>query len=122
MHQHSPASHSRGHHHGHGGTNRKALLTALSITTGIMVLEFIGGLITNSLALLSDAGHMLSDVGSLALSLAPLQLAARPFSPTKTYGFYFFEILAAFVNGVTLFIIAGLVIWEAMNVLPRRRQ
>lgn len=114
-------SHSQGHHHhhghghahAHGPNNKKGLTIALLITSGIMFLEFFGGLITNSLALLSDAGHMLSDAGSLALSLIAMTLAARPASPRKTYGFHRFEILAALFNGITLFVIAGFIIKEA---------
>lgn len=78
-----------------------------------MLLEFFGGLVTGSLALLSDAGHMLSDAGSLLLSLIAMSFAARPATSGKTYGFYRFEILAALFNGVTLFIIAGFIIQEA---------
>ncbi|WP_257351432.1 cation diffusion facilitator family transporter [Pseudalkalibacillus decolorationis] len=114
------------HHHHHPGHdhhhfdqqregNKKGLLIALLITTGIMVLEFVGGLITNSLALLSDSGHMLSDASSLALSLVAMWFASRPASPNKTYGFYRFEILAALFNGVTLFVIAGFIIYEAFG-------
>ncbi|XID90662.1 cation diffusion facilitator family transporter [Paenibacillaceae bacterium WGS1546] len=105
-----------GHHHHHDGNregNKKGLTIALIITSGIMVLEFAGGLITNSLALLSDAGHMLSDASALALSLVAFWFAARPASPNKTYGYYRFEILAALFNGVTLFVIAGFILWEA---------
>jgi len=111
--------HGHGHHHHHHGHdharegNKKGLTIALIITTGIMFLEFFGGLFTNSLALLSDSGHMLSDASSLGLSLFAIWFAARPPSPNKTYGFYRFEILAALFNGVTLFIIAGFIMWEA---------
>lgn len=116
--------HNHGHdHHGHSHShnhfeearegNKKGLIIALLITTGIMILEFFGGLITNSLALLSDSGHMLSDASSLFLSLVAIWFASRPASPNKTYGFYRFEILAALFNGVTLFIIAGFIVWEA---------
>ncbi|QKG85522.1 cation transporter [Kroppenstedtia pulmonis] len=107
------------HHHGHDHHdhtregNKKGLVIALVITAGIMLLEFFGGLLTNSLALLSDSGHMLSDASSLALSLVAIWFAARPPSPKKTYGFYRFEILAAFFNGVTLFFIAGFIVYEA---------
>lgn len=80
-----------------------------------MLLEFFGGLITNSLALLSDSGHMLNDAASLALSLVAMWFAVRPASPRKSYGFYRFEILAALFNGVTLFIIAGFIIKEAIE-------
>lgn len=121
-HHHHGHEHGHGHshdhhgHHHHGPTregNKKGLTIALTITTGIMLLEFFGGLITNSLALLSDSGHMLSDASSLALSLIAMWFAARPASPNKTYGFYRFEILAALFNGVTLFLIAGFIVYEA---------
>ncbi len=78
-----------------------------------MFIEFFGGLFTKSLTLLADSGHMLSDVSSLALSLIAMWFATRPPSSTKTYGFYRFEILAALFNGVTLFVIAGIIIREA---------
>ncbi|MGD6802943.1 cation diffusion facilitator family transporter [Rossellomorea aquimaris] len=120
-HHHGHAhGHDHGHHHGHDHTregNKKGLLIALIITTGIMVLEFFGGLITNSLALLSDSGHMLSDASSLALSLAAMWLAGRAASSAKTFGYYRFEILAALLNGVTLFLIAGFIVYEAYERL-----
>lgn len=78
-----------------------------------MLLEFFGGLVTGSLALLSDSGHMLSDAAALVLSLVAVRFAARPASPRNTYGFYRFEILAALFNGISLFVIAGFIIWEA---------
>ncbi|MCI1589975.1 cation diffusion facilitator family transporter [Heyndrickxia oleronia] len=116
-HHHSGDHH--GHHHGHSHFvetregNKKGLIIALMITAGIMLLEFFGGLVTNSLALLSDAGHMLSDTSSLILSLFAIWFAQRPASRNKTYGFYRFEILAALFNGLTLFIISGIIVWEA---------
>ncbi|GGF98183.1 cation diffusion facilitator family transporter [Paenibacillus abyssi] len=113
---HDHHGHSHGHHghaHSHMPNNKRGLTIALIITTGIMFLEFFGGLITNSLALISDAGHMLSDAGAIALSLVAMWFAAKPASPNKTYGFYRFEILAALFNGVTLFVIAGFIVKEA---------
>lgn len=95
--------------------NKRGLIIALSITTIIMVLEFFGGLFTNSLALLSDSGHMLSDASSMALSLVAIWFASRPPSSNKTYGYYRFEILAALFNGVTLFVIAGFIVKEAIQ-------
>lgn len=112
MGHHQHHSHSQGGH-AQGKNNLAALTTSLLITAGIMILEFFGGLFTNSLALLSDAGHMLSDTTSLGLSLFAAMLALKPPSPKKTYGFYRFEILAAFFNGLTLFAIAGFIVWEA---------
>lgn len=117
-----------GHHHHHGHShhdhhpvgeeregNKKGLLFALCITTGIMLLEFFGGMITNSLALLSDSGHMLSDAASLFLSLVAIYFASKAASSEKTYGFYRFEILAALFNGITLFVVSGFIIWEAYH-------
>ncbi|GFN33330.1 cation transporter [Paenibacillus curdlanolyticus] len=80
-----------------------------------MVLEFIGGLITNSLALLSDSGHMLSDTAAIALSLVAFWFAAKPATSAKTYGFHRFEILAALFNALTLFVIAGMIAVEAFH-------
>jgi cobalt-zinc-cadmium efflux system protein len=93
--------------------NQKVLWIAIGLTGIIMIVEVIGGLIANSLALLSDAGHMLTDVMSLALSLFALRLAMRPPSSTKTFGFYRMEILAALVNGTTLIFISGYILYEA---------
>ncbi|WP_260510310.1 cation diffusion facilitator family transporter [Paenibacillus typhae] len=114
-HSHTGHDHAHGHGHSHAPADRKGLLIALIITGGIMLLEFFGGLITDSLALLSDSGHMLSDTASLALSLVAMIFAVRPASAKNTYGFYRFEIMAALFNGVTLFVIAGFIIWEAVK-------
>jgi cobalt-zinc-cadmium efflux system protein len=119
--------HYHGHHHGHDHGhhshdiskegNKKGLWMALLITTGIMFLELIGGLVTNSLALLSDSGHMLSDAGSLALSLVAIWFATKPASSRKTFGYYRVEILAALFNGATLVLISGFIMWEAYERL-----
>ncbi len=93
--------------------NRKALWGAIGITAIVMVVEIIGGFLSNSLALLSDAGHMLADVMALLLSLIALQLAMRPPSLTKTFGLYRMEILAALINGTTLILIAVYILYEA---------
>ncbi|MNO50738.1 Cadmium, cobalt and zinc/H(+)-K(+) antiporter [compost metagenome] len=122
--QSHPHSHSHGHHHGHSHDHhaarsggKKGLLIALAITGSIAVLEFVGGLVTNSLALLSDSGHMLSDASSLVLSLFALWFASRAANSRKTYGYYRTEILVALLNGVTLFVIAAIIIWEAYGRL-----
>lgn len=112
-HDHHEHHHHDHHHHIDPNGNKKGLIIALTITLGIMLLEFFGGLITNSLALLSDSGHMLNDASSLVLSLVAVWFATKPASPNKTYGFYRFEILAALFNGITLFVVAGFIIWEA---------
>ena len=79
--------------------------------------EVVGGLLSNSLALLADAGHMFTDVAALALSLVAMRLAQRPPSVRKTYGYVRLEILAALVNGATLLVIAGFIVWEAVERL-----
>lgn len=110
-----------GHDHSHNhfetarSGNKKALILALGITAGIMLLEFFGGLFTNSLALIADSGHMLSDTVSLALSLSAIWFAGKAASAKKTYGYYRFEIITAFINGATLFVIAGFIIYEAIG-------
>ena len=106
------------HDHFHGTTgDRKAqrnrMRWVLWITAGFMVAEVVGGVLSNSLALLADAGHMFTDVGALALSLVAMRLAQRPPSPTKTYGYVRLEILAAFINGAALLFIALMILKEA---------
>lgn len=93
--------------------SRRALAAALGITTFFMVVEIAGGVITNSLALLSDAGHMLSDASALGLGLFAIWLAGRPHTPGRTFGYHRAEILAALVNGVTLGAISVYIFREA---------
>ncbi|CQR47078.1 Cadmium, cobalt and zinc/H(+)-K(+) antiporter [Paraliobacillus sp. PM-2] len=106
--------HSHDHHHTHQA-NKKALLLSFLLIAGFMVVEVIGGLMTNSLALLSDAGHMLSDAAALGLSLLAFKFGEKAASSTKTYGYKRFEILAAFLNGITLLVISLYIFWEAYN-------
>ena len=107
------------HSHGNVGANtgRKKAMRRLSIalvlTTIYMLAEIIGGLLTNSLALLADAGHMFSDALALALSLFAFWIARRPPSSTRTYGYYRTEILAALANGATLIAISVFIFIEA---------
>ena len=89
------------------------LVLVLGLTTAYMLAEVAGGLLTNSLALLADAGHMLTDVLGLAMALAAIRFAQRPATPAKTYGFYRTEILAALANAVVLFGIAAYILYEA---------
>ena len=108
-----------GHSHSHShGTERSAasvnkLKIALALTGVYMFAEAIGGWFANSLALLADAGHMLTDVAAMALTLAAFWFASRPATAKKTFGYYRLEILAAFVNGITLVLISLWVIYEA---------
>lgn len=88
------------------------LIWALGLTGGFLIVEVVGGLWTGSLALLADAGHMLTDVGGLSLSLLALWFAGKPPTPAHTYGYFRTEILAALANGVVLFGVAGFILYE----------
>jgi cobalt-zinc-cadmium efflux system protein len=109
-HDHSHDGHDHSHHRDVG---RRRLMLVLAITAFFMVVEFIGGWLSNSLALMADAGHMLSDVAALGLSAFALWFSRRPATPDKTYGYMRIEILAALANGATLIIIAAVIIWQA---------
>jgi cobalt-zinc-cadmium efflux system protein len=110
-------SHSHGHDHQHDHRThvRGSLKVALIITATFLVAEFLGALYTNSLALLADAGHMLTDVAALGLSFFAMRFSTKPATPQKTYGFYRVEILAALLNGVLLVLIALYVFYEAYD-------
>lgn len=95
----------------------RALWIALTLTGIFTLVEFAGGWFTNSLALMADAGHMLTDAAALGLSLFALRFAARPATARKTYGFQRVEILAALVNGVTLVVISLVIFYEAYERL-----
>ena len=95
----------------------RALRIVLVITASFMVVEFVAGWIANSLALLSDAGHMLTDVAALTLALFAAWIAQRPATPDKTFGYLRLEILAALVNGAALFVVAGVIVWDAVGRL-----
>jgi cobalt-zinc-cadmium efflux system protein len=110
MEPHSHKGHDHDHHHHHA---KGSLKTALIISAGFMVAEFIGALYTNSLALLADSGHMLTDVAALSLSLFAIRFATRRATPRMTYGFYRVEILAALVNGVFLVLVSIYIFYEA---------
>ena len=94
-------------------STQRNLLIVLLITAGVMIAEIIGGLLANSLALLSDAGHMLTDILALGLSIVAMRFAQKPPTATKTFGFYRLEILAAFFNGMLLFFISLYIFYEA---------
>ncbi|HVF56590.1 MAG TPA: cation diffusion facilitator family transporter [Pyrinomonadaceae bacterium] len=102
-----------GHTHGRASRSRRRLLTVLSLTAVYMLAEAIGGWWTGSLALLADAGHMLTDVAALALAFTAVWFGARPATPNKTFGYHRLEILAAFVNGVVLVVVSLRILYEA---------
>lgn len=97
---------------------RRRLTLALAITAAVMVVEFVGGWLASSLALLADAAHMLADVAALALALVAAWIARRPATPERSFGFLRLEILAALVNGAVLFAIAlgiGVEAWRRVH-------
>ena len=104
------------------GRSRGALVGSLIITGSFLVIEAAGAMWTGSLALAADAGHMLTDVGGLALALFAVWVAARPPTPAKTYGYYRVEILAATVNALLLLAVAGLILVEAYQRLRAPRE
>jgi cobalt-zinc-cadmium efflux system protein len=122
MHAHSGHDHHAGHEHDHShghahdharDLSRSRLGIVLAMTAVFMVAELVGGLISNSLALIADSGHMLSDVGALGLSAFALWFSARPATSEKSYGYKRIEILAALANGATLLLISVAIIWQA---------
>ena len=94
-----------------------ALRSGLAATAVLCVVELVGGYLTNSLALMSDAAHMFTDVAALGLTLFALWICSRPASETKTFGYYRAEILAALVNGVVLWVIVVFIVAEAWRRL-----
>jgi len=93
----------------------RRVVIALVLTGTFMVVEVIGGILSGSLALLADAGHMLTDTMALALAAVAFQVSKRPADTTLTYGYQRFQILAAFVNGLSLLFIVGWILYEAVN-------
>jgi cobalt-zinc-cadmium efflux system protein len=122
-----PSHRDAGGHHGHGGAHQmgghhpgasiRRLALSLSITLGIMVAEAVGGWLSGSLALLSDAAHMLTDAGALGLALVAAYLAARPADDKRTYGYRRAEVLAAQLNVGALLLLAVWIVWEAIERL-----
>jgi cobalt-zinc-cadmium efflux system protein len=106
--------HGLGHAHAHTReADRRTLYFVLVLASTFMFVEFAGGILANSLALLADAAHMLTDVAAVALALLALRFASRPATPEKTYGYYRMEILAALTNGVVLIVLCVFIILEA---------
>jgi len=114
---HDDESHSHaGHSHSHTANERSVAIACL-LTGGFMLAEIVGGVLSGSLALLADAGHMLTDFASLALAWLGFRLARRPADWRRTYGFDRFSVLVAFVNGIALFAIAAGIVLEAVRRL-----
>src|SRR5438270_4125381 len=99
------------------GDDRRPLGIALALILGFMAAEVVVGILADSLALISDAGHMLTDAAAIGLSLVAARLARRPAEAPMTYGLGRAEILSAQVNGITLLVLAALITWEAVQRL-----
>lgn len=93
--------------------HRRALWTTFALTFAYFLVEVVGGILTNSLALLADAAHMLTDVGGLGLALFAAWISRKPATPARTYGYYRVEILAALTNAIVLFLISFYILYEA---------
>lgn len=125
-HEHDHSDHDHGHDHAghsHGGHNHAAHATrtrlgwAAAITTLFMAAEVVGGVLSGSLALLADAGHMFTDAGALGLAWFAAGIAQRPADWKRSYGFDRFSVVVAFANGLALFAIAALIVYEAVQRL-----
>ncbi|MEZ5844679.1 MAG: cation diffusion facilitator family transporter [Hyphomicrobiaceae bacterium] len=115
---HRGHDHVQSHRHDHtSGASETRIAVAAALTGAFMVAEIVGGLVAGSLALLADAGHMLTDFGALALAWFAFRLARRPASWQRSYGFDRFSVLVAFGNGLALFAIAGWIVVEAIGRL-----
>ena len=127
-HDHDDHGHGGHDDHGHGGhghahdhaaelreASRRSLIIAFVLIAGFMVAEIIGGIMSGSLALLADAGHMATDAASIALALLAVWIAGRPESIERTFGYQRTEVLAAAFNALSLWAIAGWIVWEAIE-------
>jgi cobalt-zinc-cadmium efflux system protein len=101
-------------HHGHERGNERRVLWALLLTVIFMAVEVAGGLLSGSLALLADAGHMLTDAAALGLAWHAFRVSRRPATPARSYGHARFQVLAALINGTALFVVAFWIITEAI--------
>lgn len=111
MHNHD----ARSHEDVNRSLFRKRLTLALALTAAFFVVEVVGGFLTGSLALLADAGHMLTDIASLVLALIAIWIATRPHSSKRSYGYQRAEVLAAMVNGMALWLIVAFIMFEAVT-------
>ena len=106
---------AEGHEHVSEIKHEKPLWWAFGLTTAFLIAEVVGGLLTNSLALLSDAAHMGTDVIALAISLFAVRMSRKPPDAKRTYGYARMEAIGAMINGGMLFLVAGYILWEAVG-------
>jgi len=116
MNDHHHAHRDHGHGHDHGVSSSMLLGLALALTGAFMLVEFAGGILARSLALLADAGHMLTDTAALALAWAATRIAARPADRRRTFGYQRLRVLATFANGCALLLIVA---WIAIEAVQR---
>jgi cobalt-zinc-cadmium efflux system protein len=119
-HAHGSGDHAHGHSHAQvprDAANARAIGIAALLTGGFMVVEVAGGLLAGSLALIADAGHMLTDFAALAMAWLAFRVARRPADAARTYGFDRLSVMAAFVNGLALFVVAAWILVEAVGRL-----
>ena len=123
-HDHShaaPHGHDHGHDHSHApsvsAANERVVLTGFALTAGFMLVEVLGGVLSGSLALIADAGHMLTDAAALLLAWVGFRVGRRASDARRTFGFMRFEVLAGLVNAVTLFALVLWIVWEAVQRL-----
>jgi len=115
-HGHTGHSHSHaGHHHAYGAEDQRRIAWAFVTIAVFMIVEVVGGVLSGSLALLADAGHMISDAAALGFSWVAIHYGRRPATAELSYGYKRLEILAAFVNGCALFVIAAWIVIEAIR-------
>ena len=108
-------SHALAHGHSHETTDGRRLIAALAVISVFMVVEFIGGLLSGSLALIADASHMMTDAVALALAASAHWLSMRPADGKLHFGYRRFQVLAAFVNGIALVVLMAWIVWEAIR-------
>ncbi|HEY0301181.1 MAG TPA: cation diffusion facilitator family transporter, partial [Rhizomicrobium sp.] len=121
-HDHTGHGHAHGHHghsHGHGASDATRIGWAFVILSVFVVVEAAGGIVSGSLALLADAGHMVSDAAALGMSWLAIHIGRRPADAARSFGYRRLEVLAAFVNGCSLFVIAA---WIGIEAALRLRE
>ncbi|WP_394001908.1 cation diffusion facilitator family transporter [Luteimonas sp. WGS1318] len=118
-HHHHEHDHAHGHSHAPpvSSTNERVVLTGFVLTAGFMLVEVVGGVLSGSLALIADAGHMLTDAAALLLAWVGFRIGRRASDARRTFGYMRFEVLAGLVNALTLFALVAWIVWEAVQRL-----
>lgn len=118
---HHDHDHEHAHDHGHAPTvssnNERVVLTGFVLTAGFMLVEVVGGVLSGSLALIADAGHMLTDAAALLLAWVGFRIGRRASDARRTFGYMRFEVLAGLINALTLFALVAWIVWEAIRRL-----